>query len=156
MISDEKTALAAIEVKITGVKKAFEQGPESLVEADLPLVVNFSASSTEKSLDLDAMIGYTERNYLARFYVAPINQGISGELELQVEKLLDEALSIFRKYPHLADEGGEALAIVGLQRSSLLGDSGVVVLNYAQMQYLGFEVRLVLRSLFRNQIAEYN
>lgn len=142
-VATVKARLATIQKnRITGVKRAFAQGPNSINTADMPLFINLTKPAQHDWAILGSDFDQETRQYLMRLYVLPIGNGIPGEAERACEPFFDRVRDVFAARPTL--EGLE-----GVQQAVLLGDSGVTLLDYpaGNLAYWGIEFRL--------QVTEY-
>lgn len=136
---------------ITGIKRAYAQGPASLPESDFPLFVNF----TGPTLSFQSIGGtfYREkRQFNCRLYVAPVLKGIDGEAERKVEPFIEPSMRQFLKHASLGD-GEPADLIAGVFTFSYLGDTGITVLNYAGSPYLGVEFRVAVEAVIEQDFG---
>lgn len=125
-----KTQLANTQEGVTGVKRAFAQAPNTLSPADLPAFVNFTGAAEYSGASFGAQ--RIERNYLMRLFVAPVSRGIGGEGERLVEPFFERVRAAF---PASTLDGK-------VVKAQLAGDTGVSVLPFGGVEYLGIEFRL--------------
>jgi len=137
-VATVKTRLAFIQKnRISGVKRSFAQGPNSINTADMPLFINLTKPAQHDWQILGSDFDQEGRLYLMRLYVLPYGNGIPGEAERACEPFFDRVRDCFAARPGL--EGLE-----DVQRAVLLGDSGVTLLDYpvGNFAYWGIEFRL--------------
>jgi hypothetical protein len=146
-ITDVKTRLSEIQAAISGVRKAFVDAPPSIVEADLPLCMNFSGPATNDYEIFGDGEALQARDYTMRLYVTPIQAGESGEAEKAVEGFLPLVYGAFFSRPGLSSAtAGHTSPLAGVVNSFILSDSGVTVLPFAGASFLGIEFKLRVRE----------
>jgi hypothetical protein len=133
--------LAYLMATVTGTKKAYSRAPMSVPDDKLPaaIILTGAARPTGKSTP-----GITElvRSYRCRWYVAHIQQGVTGEAETNVLPYLTGGLAIFLAHPALG-KGTANSQVPFVMDAVYKGDSGVTVLSdFAGQQYLGVEFNL--------------
>ena len=140
-ISTIKTELAKIQRAITGVKRAYENGPRGLPGTDLPLFVNFVGPGSRANPFGQGDTDHETRDFLMRLYVCPAQNGLDGEAEKEVETYLPLVYAAF-------DLKDLLISVTFVRFAVISGDSGISVLSYAGENYLGCEFRLTV-SAFR-------
>lgn len=153
-VASIKTRLTAIQEAISGVKRAYAQPPLSLPPSDLPVFVNFTGAATHDWRVMGSDTDSETRAYVMRLYVAPYQEGIPGEGERLCEPFFVSVRDAFAARPGLSDPITHAHA-TGVLGAALLGDSGVAVLNYNGVQYVGIEFRLQVVELVEVSYADY-
>lgn len=139
---------------ITGIKRAYAQGPSSLPESDFPLFINFTGP-TRNVQHLGGTLYQESRLFNCRLYVTPVLSGIDGEAERKVEPFIELCEKRFLQIASLSDGNPEDL-ITGIQKIEYLGDSGISVLLYAKVQYLGVEFRLAIDAVIEQEPGKYD
>jgi hypothetical protein len=138
-ISAIKTKLVTIQQGISGIKRAYANGPKALPGTDLPLFVNFVGPGARENPFGAGDIDHETRDFLMRLYVTPAQSGVDGEAEKTVEAFLPPVYAAF--------DAQQLFGAVPFVRSAVIsGDSGIIVLPYAGAQYLGVEFRLTVRA----------
>lgn len=130
-----KTQLVTIQTAIPGIQRAYANGPKALPETDLPLFVNFVGPG-QRATPWDA--GDTQhetRTILMRMYVKNAQAGLDGEAELAVETLIKPIYDAFDSQSLLAD-------LPFIRSAVIASDSGVIILPYASVPFVGVEFRL--------------
>jgi hypothetical protein len=152
-----KTRLAALQPYITGVLKAYPQAPKNIPDTDVPLMLNFVGPAT---YDDDGGENVIEmREIKVRLYVCRKQEGIDGEAEARVEPFIPLVWAFFAARPGLGS-GGTAITprltpLAGVLRVQVISDSGVTVLPYNQIEYLGVEFRLIVTMIIGRTYAPY-
>ncbi len=136
-ISAIKTRLVEIQESIDGITRAYDNGPASLPETDLPLFVNFAGGQNLEPGSGDTI--HEARDFLMRLYVSNAQSGLDGEAEAEVEQYIAPVYSAFDQEMLLS-------AIPFVRDAVIVSDGGVVVLPYAGVQFLGIEFRLRVRA----------
>lgn len=140
-------------IGINGVQRAYAQGPASLPESDLPVMVNF-VGPTLSFQNIGGIFYLEKRQFNARLYVCPTQAGIDGEAERRVEPYIELVMRQFLKHQSLGD--GEPLDLIaGIFKFSYIGDSGITVMRYAKIDYLGVEFRVSVESVIEQEAAQY-
>lgn len=150
-----KERLAEIQETITGVKRAYANGPKMLPSSDLPIFVNFTGPASTDFNSLGADDGEEARTYIMRLYVAPTQQGISGEAEAACEPYFERVRDKFASRPGLGMTLEIDGPLAGIQMATFLGDNGVVVMSYAGQEYIGIEFRILVESVFGVTYDDY-
>ncbi len=132
-------------VGIEGIKKAYAEAPATLPESDLPIFCNFFGP-TRSFTNLGGTLYQEDRIYLCRLYVVSIQAGIDGEAERKVEPFIDRCMKAFIKHNSLGD-GFIDQALPGIQSFEYLGDTGITVLTFAQVQFAGVEFRVGIDAI---------
>lgn len=145
-ISTVKTALAALERNISGVKRAYTAYPAGVLpDSDLPLFVNFARSANyNETQGSDTEL--ITRRYLARLYVKATAEGTrvaggSVEGEALVSPMIDATWAYFAARPQLG-------LIAPVMKARIISDSGAIVMQGADASYWGAEFEL--------EVIEYN
>lgn len=136
---------------ISGVNRAYAQGPASLPESDMPVMLNFTGP-TLSFLNIGGVYYLEKRQFNCRLYVSPTQGGIDGEAERKVEPFIDAGMRMFVSRASLGD-GEPADLIAGIFKFSYLGDSGVQVMRYAGVDYLGVEFRVAVEAVIEQEPA---
>lgn len=147
-ISAIKTRLAEIQAAISNIKRAYANAPFSIPEGDLPLFINFTGPS-QNDYDIygDGEINET-RDFLMRLYVAPIEQGLSGEAEKAVEPFFPLVYAAFGARPGLSSATtGHTSPLDGVKYSFIVSDGGISVLPFAGANYIGAEFKLRVQAV---------
>ena len=134
---------------IAGVVRAYAQGPAVLPESDLPAFVNFTGPILSMQ-SLGGTLYLERRQFNCRLYVTPVQSGINGEAERQVEPLIEASMRCFLKHTSLGDGNPDDL-IAGIYIFKYLGDTGVTVLRYAGQDYLGVEFRVTVEAVIEEE-----
>lgn len=148
-VDSEDVAVAGI----TGVKRAYAQGPASLPESDFPLMVNF-VGPTRNVTGIGGYFFRESRIFNCRLYVVPVLQGVDGEAERKVEPFIEDGMKCFIKHQSLGD-GEPADLIAGIFTVSYIGDSGVQVMRYAGTDYLGVEFKVAVDAIIEQEPANF-
>ena len=135
-----KARLATIQAGITGVRRAYAEVPNSITAADMPLFVTLTGPANHDWQALGSDQDKEQRTYRMRLFVMPLGQGYPGEGENAAEPFFTRVRDTFSARPGL--EG-----LTGVQSATLIGDSGLVVLDFQEQQYWGIEFEL--------QVVEY-
>lgn len=144
-----KARLAQIQSGIAGIKRAFVQGPNSLNVADMPLFMTMTGKAEYDWGGLGSDAGLERRLYLMRLYVMPFGAGVAGEAERAVEPFFQPVRDTFAARPSLGN-------LAGVQNATLVGDSGIIVLQYPQgTLYFGVEFRLMVEEYFGRSYVDY-
>lgn len=144
-IADIKAALAALVGAVSGVARAYAYPPRNLPLSDLPAAALFTGPGQYDSATLGRMSRIERRTFLLRLYVAPIAQGIDGELEKVVEPFLRTIPAALDGRLGLDDpDTGDPLPWV--QQVTAQNDQGVSVLQYAGESFLGAEFRVEVET----------
>ena len=147
-VATVKQRLAEIEEGIAGIKRAYAQAPLSLPASDLPAFVNFAGQATHNWRVVGSDTDRETRVYICRLYVAPLVQGVPGEIERLCEPFLESVRDTFAARPSLE-------RLTGVQVSILLSDGGPAVLAYGGTRYIGVEFRLQVVELVGVTYADY-
>lgn len=133
--------LATLEALIAGVNRAYDTLPRGpIVEADLPLFLNFVRDATYDWRMLGASDNIEIRQYILWLLVMPIQLAAPGEGEEKAMPFIKTVMDYFKARPQL---GGTAQ----IQNAIITGDSGPKQLPWADTYYWGIEFRL--------QVTEY-
>jgi hypothetical protein len=117
-IAATRTRIATLQRLIPGIKRAYVQLPRGkIVEADLPLFINFVRDGENDYDPLGQDSLYISRNYFMWLLVMPVAQGEEGEGETICEPWIETVSNYFIARPSLED-------LVRVQKATLLGDSG--------------------------------
>lgn len=138
-------------VGVTGVKRAYAQGPLALPETDLPLVVIFTGP-TRSVTNIGGDLYQESRQFNCRLYVVPVGQGIDGEAERKVEPFIERGERLIMSRESLGD-GDVADFIAGVFVVVYMGDSGVQVMRYAGIDFLGVEFRVAIDAVIEQDAA---
>jgi len=147
-VATVKARLASIEESITDVKRAHAQPPAALPAADLPAMVNFAGAAEHDWRILGSDSDQETRQYTLRLYIAPVGQGVPGEMERLCEPFFSSVRDTFAARPALEQ-------LIGVIQATLLGDSGPVVMAYGKLQYIGIEFRLQVVELIGRMYDDY-
>jgi len=143
--------LAVIEREITGVRRVYDNPPNSISQADMPMFVNLPGPMTENWIDGgeddDAVEAFEAREYECLLIVASTATGISGEAFSKVPPLLAAVRNKFASYPFL-----KGFPIRGMQ---LQRDSGVRSdILFGGVAYFGVRFTVVIEARIRVPYAE--
>jgi hypothetical protein len=132
-ISTILTALQTFNATITGVTSAPAEVPGSLNSADLPTAISVVGAGEW----LNSALGDTQeiRAYRVLVFVKPIVQGSGPDTSYQATVTLIEAF----KAAYLANRVAGSTAIEDIPE---MGDNGVEVLRFGDLDYRGFTVTL--------------
>ncbi len=144
-----KTRLAAIQAAISGVGRAYPQAPLSLPGSDLPAFVTYTGQATNDWRITGSDVDSETRIYLMRLYVAPLQQGVPGEMERLCQPFFASVRDAFGARPGLE-------ILNGVLTATLLGDGGPAVMAYGSVQYIGIEFRLQVIELVEVSYADYD
>lgn len=150
-IADIKARLAAIEKTITGVKRAYANGPASLPDTDFPVFVNFTGAASQTPYSGDGLVRRV-REYLLRLYVAPAQTGLDGAIETKTAGLIEPVYAAFGAHPVLGHSAALP-ALAGVASARLTADSGPARLAYANTDYIGVEFRLSVTTFEAAEFA---
>jgi hypothetical protein len=135
-IETVRTQLATLQASISGVKRAFEQLPRgAIVDADLPLFLNFARNAIYDWSILGADTNQSTRIYLMRLLVMPQQSGIDGEGESAVEPFIKTVVDYFASRPQLG-------RLSGVQNAIIVGDSGPQQFVWFDIPYWSVEFQL--------------
>ncbi len=143
--------LAVIEREITGVRRAFDNVPNSIATADMPLFINLPGPMNENWVDGGEDAGGVEaieaREYQCILIVAPVASGISGEAFGKVPPLLAAVRNKFGSYPLLK---GMPIRGAQLQRDS--GERSDI--QFGGVPFFGVIFTVVVEARVRVPYAE--
>ncbi len=147
--------IAAIERQIINVETgapliAFDNVPYIINVADMPLFVNYVGNLTQNVVagsDEIARDMREVRNYTLAFYMGAYGTGVEGELIARMTPYFPLIYARFGSYPHLN-------MLAGVVDSTLVGDSGTKVLQFAGHQYHGVLFTLQVMSKVRRPFAD--
>lgn len=122
--------------------KGFNPPPAKADTAQLPGVWTFTGPATY----IDGADWLTEeRTYLVQCAVLPVGQGTPAEREQRCRPLLVALRAALIAHPHLG--------VAFVQRTRLLGDSGITVLPEYDGAFIGFELRLGVTEIVARSYA---
>ena len=150
-----KDRLAEIQEQITGVNRAYANGPKSLPGTDLPIFVNFTGPANTDLTGMGSGSGEEARTILMRLYVSAAQQGIDGEAEARCEPFFERVRDKLAARPSLGLALEDSGPMAGIMRASFLGDNGVVVMRYAGQDYIGIEFRIQIEAIFEVTYDDY-
>jgi hypothetical protein len=134
------TGIVTVGARATAIKTYSDPPPAKLDSGDLPALCVFTGQASEdEEIEGDHLV---ERTRMMRVQVPVIATGQANaeEREARCRPLMDAVSAAFRAAPSL---GGTAF----VQRTRVLGDSGIVILPEWGGKFVGFEVRLQVISL---------
>ncbi len=134
-----KTRLAEIQRGIPGVRRAYDAGPASLPDTDLPIFINFTGAQNLESAAGAGDEIFESRDFVMRLYVQSVQSGLDGQAESKAEAFIEPVHNEFDREQLLA-------AVPFIRDAVIVSDTGVSVLTYAGVQYLGTEFRLRVRA----------
>jgi hypothetical protein len=153
LLTTIKSRLAELERIVVGVKRAYTDAPSSLPHADLPIFLNFVGPATFTKLG--ETLGEETRTFFLRLYVKPIQGGIDGEAEAAAVGFLAAARDVFLLHPSMGKGvAGSPLAFV--ERAEYLGDGGVMVMPFANENFVGSEFRITITTVVPVTIAKFD
>lgn len=152
LLTSIKSRLAELERTIIGVKRAYTEAPAILPHADLPIFCNFVGPATYTPLG--ETLAEETRTFVMKLYVKPIQQGVDGEAESSCVEMLIPARDVFIAHPHLGN-GAVGKTLNFVERAEYQGDSGILVLPYANETFIGAEFRMNITTVVLRQIAKY-
>ncbi len=153
-LSDIKTRLAAVQATISGVKRAYANAPASLPPDQLPVFLNFTGPcQMQKFSD---SLAHERREFIMRLYVKPKGAGVDGEAEKAVEPYLARVRDAFLGRPMLSLGTILAPAMDYIEPCEWLGDSGVMILLFAEEGFIGAEFRLAVKTFVPIAFANYD
>lgn len=152
LLASVKSRLAELERMIVGVKRAYTEAPASLPHADLPIFLNFTGPATYTPMG--ETLAEETRTFVMKLYVKPIQQGVDGEAEAAVTEYLSAARDVFIAHPHLGN-GAAGQVLDWIENAQYMGDSGIIVLPYANENFIGAEFRMNVTSVIVRQIAKF-
>lgn len=126
--------------------RGYNPPPAALDTARLPAVFAFTGPATNSN-DQGEEFDRETRVYAVQCAVLPVGQGTPAERETRGRPLLVALKNAFAARPHL----GTAF----VERSTVLGDSGIVVLPSYDGTVIGFEIRLSVTMRTESVYAEY-
>jgi len=144
-VATVKERLAVIQRQVPGVARAYAHAPGVLPPGDLPAFLNFTGPAVQDWLTLGASYGSESRTYIMRLFVAPLGQGIDGEIERKCEPFFESVRDTFASAP------GFGLDAIDSQlpwvEAIFSGDQGVSVLAHGGEQFAGIESRVTIRTV---------
>ncbi|MCX6057743.1 MAG: hypothetical protein NTW69_06300 [Chloroflexi bacterium] len=148
-----KSRLAELERTVVGVKRAYTDAPSSLPHADLPIFLNFTGPATFTKIG--ETLGEETRTFFARLYVKPILGGIDGEAEAAATEYLAAARDVLLSHPSMGKSvAGSPISFV--ERVEYLGDGGVMVMPFANENFVGSEFRVTITTIVPVTIAKFD
>lgn len=142
-----KDQLAVLQAAIPGVRRAYAQLPRTaLVDADLPLFLNFARETTYDWSNIGHDMQRDIRLYIMQLYVLPAQLGIEGEAENLVEPWIKTVVDYFRARPKLGQ-------LQYVQEAWIEGDSGPRQFARADIPYWGVEFRLRVTEYYPRTYA---
>lgn len=143
--------LAVIEREIPGVRRAYDNPPNSISMADMPMFINLPGPMNENWIDggedEDATEALETREYECILIVSSTGTGVSGEAIGKVPPLLAAVRNKFASYPFL-----KGFPIRGAQ---LQRDSGVRSdILFGGVAYFGVRFIVVVETRIRVPYAE--
>lgn len=146
-----KDRLKTIQETITGIQRAYDNGPKGLPPSDLPCFVNFTGPATDDWRALGSDHDVETRLYVMRLYVRPDTSGIDGEAEAACEPFFPLVRDTFASRPMLG-LGQINTGLAGVD-AVFLGDQGTQLLRYDGVDYIGVEFRLQVSETVRRRYA---
>jgi len=150
-LNNIKTRLAAIAATVSGIQRTYAEAPASLPDADLPILIPFAGPAT--FIKIAETLGEETRTFQLRLYVVHKQAGYPGEAEKTVEPFLTSVRDVFLAHPMLGLGQNAQLAFI--EKSTFLGDSGIVVLPFAGEDYVGTEYKIAVTSITPITIAAF-
>lgn len=126
--------------KISGIQTAFAIPPAGLETAELAALYAFTGTATNDQQTLGAGFFQETRLYRVQVAVLPTGQGTPELRETRCRPLITGLNQALRDNPSL---GG----VAGVQKSLVVGDSGIVLLPEWGGKFIGFEIRLQVTTV---------
>lgn len=139
--------IISIGENVPGILTAKDPPPKAIETAQLPCLYVFTGEATNdwSILGRDD-VGVVTRMYRIQVAVVPKNQATPETRETRCRPLIEAVRNEFAKYPHLGVDGVFDAVVVG--------DSGPAILPEWEGKYVGFEVRLEVRSVIARSYAD--
>jgi hypothetical protein len=135
-IASIKAAVVEIVGDVAGIARAYPHAPNSLPPSDLPAAVVYTGESEYE--DRGYQIRGESRTFQIMVYVAPMKQGIPGEVEARCEALFESVRAAFPSGARLERE-------TDVLEARLVGDNGVSVMELGGSIYIGIQFNLRVR-----------
>lgn len=151
-----KTILDAQSVAVgseTYTVRAFDPPPAKLDTADLPACYAFTGAGTDDWQSGGSDADRETRLYRVQCAVLPEGQATPELREGRCRPLIVWLRDRLASYPLLATD---AAGVAGIERTLVLGDSGIVILPEWDGKFIGFEVRLQVAEVIARTYARYN
>jgi len=130
-------AIAVIGATISGITTATDPPPAAIETAQLPCLYTFTGEAT---YEWNGDHGYETRLYRVQVAVIPRTQATPETRETRCRPLIVAVRDALASSPQI----GEVLRVMGAR---VIGDSGPAILPEFEMKYVGFEVRLEVKSI---------
>ena len=129
-------AIATICSSVTGMTSTFGTAPVKIDSGQLPAQYTFTGQSVVRqgSSSMGSDFLYSVRTYRIQVAVVPIGQATPDVRESRCQPLIDAVFYELSRFPSLGN-------LAGVQKSQVLGDSGIVVLPEWGAKFIGFELR---------------
>lgn len=139
-VLDVRTRLAALQARITGVRKAFAYPPRTLQPNELPAFINVGDSSSYDLTSHGEGQFLDTRLWRMQLYVKEAGQDAESEAEAACDPFIARVQQQFLARPGLELDVGDNLIF----DTTLQGDSGALVRSYAGKPFIMIEFRLVV------------
>lgn len=144
MIQEICSAISLILGGETKVKLAVDPPPANLQTGELPAVWTFTGPNRES--EYSPTLNIVRRTMRVQCAVIPTGQGDPNQREKLVRPVLEAVATKLRQYP--------SLGVNYIQKATVTGDSGVVVLPEYGRKFIGFEIQLEVMYFVRRSYAE--
>jgi hypothetical protein len=129
----------------------YENIPFSINVGDMPLFINFVGPLTSDEVTGSDDKGRTmteTRSYKPVLYHSPFPSGTSQENYGYLTPYFEQVYQLFGSYPHLKQ-------LAGVIDATLIGDSGMGVVEFQGQKYYGITFTLQVHTKLRRLFADY-